>query len=210
MSLQDRLLDLIAAIGADVKAVKTMFPSPVAGLSGDLVPATNAISHTGGAFGTNTISFCLFDVGPVAVTYDALACNVSSTASTGTGVSYRGGVYYDNGTNGKPGALLVDAGEFGVSNTGIRVATTGFPITLQPGRYWLGFKSSHTTAPSPVPQAFQIASAVNLPSNGNATAWTSGYKGWTGSGITTGAMPSSAPTIVKATSSIASLALRVA
>jgi len=184
---------------------------PVPAQSQSWKGATNAITHTGGAFPTNTVTYCLFDVGPRAETFDAIGINLS-VLPVGGSVSYRAAVNYDNGSGGKPGNVITgsDPGDFTLTALGLTFLTFASVLTLQPGRCWLAFRYLVATAPTTAPNAFQIASCVGLPSNGATTLWTAGLKGWSASGQTAGVMPNAPAGIALVSSGIASVALRAA
>jgi hypothetical protein len=85
-------------------------------------------------------------------TIDQMAISVT-TARAGT--TPRVGIYADNG-NLYPGALVVDAGTQSAATTGVKTYTTGLPVTLDPGLYWLAYV---TNATAPTVRSIPTASA---------------------------------------------------
>lgn len=73
-------------------------------------------------------------------TFDQVLCEVTS-GSVGT---IRLGIYHDDGTGSKPGALLSDLGT--VDSNLAAVKTLSISLTLDPGFYWraIGFSSTPT------------------------------------------------------------------
>lgn len=99
-------------------------------------------------------------------TIDQMAINVT-TLSAGMG---RIGIYRDNGNN-YPGTLVVEstsATQLNLSTTGVKTATDGLPVTLQPGLYWFVYVSNvsatirglQINSPSPI-----LGFASTLPTN---------------------------------------------
>lgn len=76
-------------------------------------------------------------------TIDSVAINVTTG---GAGSSANVGIYADNG-NMYPGALIQDFGSKATTATGVVTFTTGLPLSLLPGLYWLAFLCS-ATAPA--------------------------------------------------------------
>lgn len=77
------------------------------------------------------------------LTIDSVAIQV---VASGAGSAAEVGIYYDNG-NMYPGALLQDFGSQATTGTGVKTYSTGLPLTVQPGLYWLAFVCS-ATAPT--------------------------------------------------------------
>jgi hypothetical protein len=65
--------------------------------------------------------------------------------TAGANSTPRVGIYADNG-NMYPGALIVDAGTQSAATTGTKTYTTGLPVTLDPGLYWLVHVTNATAA----------------------------------------------------------------
>ncbi|HEX6912590.1 MAG TPA: hypothetical protein VF142_19445 [Longimicrobium sp.] len=82
------------------------------------------------ALAANTATAAPFVV-PRATAFDQLALEVTTSAA---GATVRLGVYADDG-DGRPGALVLDAGTVDASSIGLKTRAAAF--TLQPGLYWL-------------------------------------------------------------------------
>ncbi|HUO50243.1 MAG TPA: hypothetical protein VMU25_01600 [Candidatus Paceibacterota bacterium] len=124
-----------------------------------------------------------------ATTIDQMAINVTTVGSGGTG-NERVGIYNDNG-NDYPGTLVVDAGAAGTTgSTGVKTFTTGLPVTLDPGLYWLVTVHDNSTT-APTLRCFAVASLT--PILGYASSLpTNAQFGWTVS-FTYAALPSNFP-----------------
>lgn len=125
-----------------------------------------------------------FTVGPRAKTFTDMGVQCTTAAVGGTGVGYRMGIYYDDGSGGLPGALLVDLGQVALSATGIRSITLG-SLVLEPGRYWLAGCYQYTTAPS---TAAQVGNNGNVGASLWGAAFLTNYRAVQATGIT-GALP---------------------
>ena len=74
-------------------------------------------------------------------TIDSVAINVTTV---GSGSSVNTGIYADNG-NLYPGVLVQDFGNIATAvGTGVKSFSTGLPLTLLPGLYWLVYLASAT------------------------------------------------------------------
>ncbi len=123
---------------------------------------------TTGAGTVNVLRAIPFVVSKV-MTIDQMAINVTTAGAGGTG-NARVGIYADNGNN-YPGALVVDAGAAVTTSTGVKTYTTGLPVTIDPGLYWLSYVHDNATT-APTMRAFAVASmtpvlgyASTLPTN---------------------------------------------
>jgi len=124
---------------------------------------------TTGAGTVNVLRAIPFVVSKV-MTVDQMAINVTTAGAGGT-TAARVGIYADNGNN-YPGALVVDAGQVTtMTATGVKTFTTGLPVTLDPGLYWLAYVHSCSTT-APTMRAFSVGSltpvlgyASTLPTN---------------------------------------------
>lgn len=128
----------------------------------------NGTALTTGAGTVNVLRAIPFVVSKV-MTVDQMTINVTTAGAGGTGNS-RVGIYADNGNN-YPGALVVDAGAAVTTTTGVKTFTTGLPVTLDPGLYWLAYVHDNATT-APTVRAFAVASlnpvlgyASTLPTN---------------------------------------------
>lgn len=95
--------------------------------------------NTGTALGTGAPTANVLRAIPFIVTkvttIDQMAINVTTLLA---GLA-RIGIYADNGNN-YPGALIVEATsvtQIDTGTAGVKIATGGLPVTLQPGLYWL-------------------------------------------------------------------------
>jgi hypothetical protein len=91
------------------------------------------------------------------MTVDQMAINVTTAGAGGTGMA-RVGIYADNGNN-YPGVLIVDAGAAVTTATGVKTFTTGLPVILQPGLYWLAYVHDNITT-APTMRAFAVGSLI--------------------------------------------------
>lgn len=132
-------------------------------------PNTGA-SLTTGAPTANILRVIPFIVAKT-TTIDQMAINVT-TAVAGHA---RVGIYADNGNN-YPGALVVEATsvtQIDTGTIGVKIATNGLPVTLQPGLYWLAIVGNA----APTIRSFGVGSM--LPVLGYAsTLPTSAQFGW--------------------------------
>lgn len=101
----------------------------------------------------NTIRVTAFYASKV-MTIDAMAMNIT-TASAGN--NCRVGIYNDNG-NLYPSTLVVDAGVQSTTPVGTKVFTTGMPVTVQPGLYWL----AHTCSVNAIMRGISSIGMVNV------------------------------------------------
>jgi hypothetical protein len=90
-------------------------------------------------------------------TLDQMAINVT-VAGSATNCTADVGIYSDNG-NSYPGARVVDAGSAVVSVAGVKTFTTGMPVTLDPGLYWLVYEHNCATT-APTIRSFAVASLI--------------------------------------------------
>lgn len=123
---------------------------------------------TTGAGTVNVLRAIPFIVSKI-TTVDQMAINVTTVGAGGAGTA-RVGIYADNG-NSYPGVLVVDAGTAVTTSTGVKTFTTGLPVTLDPGLYWLAYVHGNSTT-APTMRAFAVASmtpvlgyASTLPTN---------------------------------------------
>lgn len=123
---------------------------------------------TTGAGTVNVLRAIPFIVSKV-MTVDQMEINVTTVGAGGTG-NARVGIYADNGNN-YPGVLVVDAGAAVTTSTGVKAFTTGMPVVLDPGLYWLAYVHDNATT-APTMRAFAVASllpvlgyASTLPTN---------------------------------------------
>lgn len=123
---------------------------------------------TTGAGTVNVLRAIPFVVSKI-MTIDQMAINVTTVGAGGTG-NARIGIYADNG-NSYPGALVVDAGAAVTTSTGVKTFTTGMPVTIDPGLYWLAYVHDNATT-APTVRALAVASlnpvlgyASTLPTN---------------------------------------------
>ncbi len=117
-------------------------------------------------------------------TIDSVQINVTTL---GSGSAVNVGIYADNG-NMYPGALIQDFGNQATATTGIKTFTTGVPLTLLPGLYWLAFNCSATA-----PQVSGWAVAQCPPILGTTSALTVALGvGWSVAQAA-GALPSTYP-----------------
>lgn len=110
---------------------------------------TSAINNTAMTTGAGTVNVlrAIPYIVSKTTTVDQMAINVTTVGAGGTG-NARVGIYADNGNN-YPGALVVDAGAAVTTSTGVKTFTTGLPVTLDPGLYWLAYVHDNaTTAPT--------------------------------------------------------------
>ncbi|MEA2701756.1 MAG: hypothetical protein QOE22_465 [Candidatus Parcubacteria bacterium] len=135
---------------------------------------------TTGAPAANTLFAIPFVISKI-TTIDQMAINVTTL---GTGSTPRIGIYADNG-NLYPGALVVDAGTQSGATTGVKTYTTGLPVTLDPGMYWLAYV---TNATAPTIRTFAVASLVPILGYPSALG-TAPNLGWSVA-FTFGALPS--------------------
>lgn len=104
-------------------------------------------------------------------TIDAVAVNVTTL---GAGSNAYAAIYADNG-NLYPGALIVDFGATATTGTGVKTFSSGLPVTLAPGLYWIVFNCSATA-----PQVSGFAPAQMYPILGTTAVLTVAYGvGWT-------------------------------
>jgi hypothetical protein len=117
----------------------------------------------------NTVSATALDTvyaAPVFVPRDTAAYSLSLHVAAVSGALWRLGVYADNGQIW-PGDLLIDAGTFVMSATGVKVLTFAVDLPLPRGVYWLAGKSETTFSGSvrgnsgPVPGIVCITSVAS-------------------------------------------------
>ncbi|MFO0702897.1 MAG: hypothetical protein U0514_03505 [Candidatus Andersenbacteria bacterium] len=143
---------------------------------------TSPITGTATTVGTpavNTLIAIPFVVSKV-TTIDQMAINVTTLGASSTP---RVGIYADNG-NMYPGVLIDDAGTQSGASTGVKTYTTGLPVTLDPGLYWLAYV---TNATAPAVRSFAVASMVPILGLGSGLGTAPGL-GWTVA-FTFGALP---------------------
>lgn len=129
-----------------------------AGASGHYFAAMSGALSTG-APALNLLTVHPLDIGE-AVTLDRIGIEVTTAAASSF---CRLGLYADHG--GKPGALLLDAGQVDASTTGVKEITIS--QALNPGVVWLAYVSQGGT-----PTVRRSSSELGLPGIGNATAAT--------------------------------------
>jgi hypothetical protein len=137
---------------------------------------------------TSTAGWVPYDVGPAALTINALGINVT-TAGAGGSFGTRVGIYADDGTYSRPGALIQDAGLITWSATGTALVSVSRTLSANT-RYWLCGVYQVASAPTTAP-AFMILTSNSLPHLPGPSIGTN-YRGWT-SGAVTGALPSTFP-----------------
>lgn len=164
-------------------------PSP---LAGNYVTQQTVTAVTSGGVTNGTTTYTPVVV-PVARSFDRIAVNVQTASAGGTAPAMRLGIYADDGTFSKPGALVLDCGTVTITATGIQFTATGLPLTLPPGLYWLAAQYTHTVVPTTPPQ-FNCVNTI-----------TSGFVGFGGqryiaaTGQVAGALPTPAPTVTQQT-----------
>lgn len=144
---------------------------------------SSPISSTALTVGTplaNTLYAIPFIVSK-STTIDAMAINVTTL---GSGSTPRVGIYADNG-NDYPGALVVDAGTQSGATTGVKTYSTGLPVTLDPGLYWLAYV---TNATAPAIRTFAVT-GMNPVLGLSSALGTAPNLGWSVA-FTFGALPS--------------------
>lgn len=106
------------------------------------------------------------------ITIDSVAIQVVATGASSNGYA---AIYADNG-NLYPGVLIQDFGSVDThTSTGVKTFSTGLPLTLAPGLYWLVF---NCTATAPTVSGF--APAQMYPILGTTSALTAALGiGWT-------------------------------
>lgn len=128
------------------------------------------IAPSAASFSINTLRAIPVVMGKT-TTIDQMAINVTVL---GASSNARVGIYADNG-NLYPGALIVDAGSIATATTGVKTFTTGLPITLLPGLYWLAIVGNGTAptirslAPTGVATVLGLDSALGT---AFGTSWT--------------------------------------
>lgn len=183
--------------------------SPVAGLSSAPAPAPSA----GGALGcipisgryytpdgdTTTAGFSAagdIRAAPFHLSVPSTLYRIGAMVTTigDAGSKVRLGVYTDSG--GKPGALVVDAGQIAGDSAAAQEITLGTPLALAPGRYWLVAAGQTFSTTSPVMRSLATSGteAVGAGSLSNAVGLASPLPGFSGSGVT-GALPGTFPAI---------------
>jgi hypothetical protein len=127
------------------------------------------------------------------MTFDRIGVEVVSTSASGTEV-VRMGIYEDD--DGKPGALILDAGTVSGTSTGIKEITLNPVLSLTKGRYWLAGCAQSTTGwitfrvPSPtLIQKCPIDGKANSITNGT---YAMGYASNTNSGAGSNGLPNPA------------------
>lgn len=145
-------------------------------------PNTNSLS-TSAALGNGTLRAVPFYVpNPVSITKVGSEITVVGEA----GSKLRLGIYTDDGT-GRPGTLVVDAGQIAGDSATVQEITLGTPVALGPGWYWAAaaVQSAPTTQPT-----VRIASIMTAPTDVGTAIPTAGLGtyGWGSTGIT-GAFP---------------------
>ncbi len=116
-------------------------------------------------------------------TIDQMSVNITTLAGT----NGRLGLYNDNGNN-YPGTLVVDCGTVADSSVGVKTCSTGLPVTLDTGLYWMVFDADGAVT------VRSFATASLIPVLGYAsTLPTNAQFGWTAT-LTEGAYPATYPT----------------
>jgi hypothetical protein len=136
-----------------------------------------------GTEGANNIFVTPFVVSKV-TTIDQMAINVTTL---GAGSTPRVGIYADNG-NLQPGALVVDAGTQSGAATGVKTYTTGLPVTLDTGLYWLAYLTNGT---APGIRSYGGASPITIVGYAS-TLPTNAQFGWSAA-FTFAALPATFP-----------------
>jgi hypothetical protein len=154
---------------------------------GTVSPRYYTSPSTGLAMGTAVLAANTLYAMPMvienAVTIDQLLINVTTA---GTGSSVRVGIYDDN--NNEPDQRIVDCGAISSATTGVKTYTTGLPISLPPGLYWL-VAVCNTTAPQI--RGFAVGGVIPLLGN-DATLGTAAGLGYSVN-FTYTALPTSFP-----------------
>jgi hypothetical protein len=117
-----------------------------------------------------------------AVTLQSIGINVTVAGSTGA--LARLGIYND-GTDGKPGTLVLDAGTVDCTTTGAK--TIAISQTLQPGRYWLA--CALQGSPTTIPTIWGSSSATFVDGVGASSLSQATTSGWLNQSVA-GALPS--------------------
>ncbi len=89
-----------------------------------------------------------------AVTIDQLLINVTTA---GSGSSVQVGIYDDN--NNAPDTRVVDCGNISSATTGVKTYTTGLPLSLPPGLYWV---VAVCNATAPIVRGFAVAGLIPI------------------------------------------------
>lgn len=131
--------------------------------------AVTGVAATTIAPSVNTLRATPFVVSKV-TTIEQMALNVTAA---GASSNIRVGIYADNG-NMYPGALVVDAGSVATATTGVKTYTTGLPVVLSPGLYWLACVGNGTAPTIRAIAATGILPVLGLDS-GLGTAWGTGW-----------------------------------
>lgn len=119
-------------------------------------------------------------------TIDQMAINVTTAAAGAARI----GIYRDNGNN-YPGALVVEATsatQINTGTTGVKIATNGLPVTLEPGLYWLAIVGNA----APTIRTFAVGSLLPVLGYGSSLGTAASF-GWSVS-FTYAALPTSFPT----------------
>jgi hypothetical protein len=148
-----------------------------------MCPNTNSLS-TSAALGNNTLRAVPFYV-PNAVSVAKVGSEITIVGEAGS--KLRLGIYADDGT-GRPGALVVDAGQIAGDSATVQEITLGTPVPLGPGWYWAAacVQSAPTTQPT-----VRLASIMTAPTDCGTTIPSAGLGtyGWGATSIS-GAFPS--------------------
>lgn len=131
---------ICALLPKHIAALMANIPTPRVGdyLWPMCVNAATAATVAGTIWTPSLLAFCPIVI-PCALTVDKI--NVFVVTAGSAGALERMGIYADNGTDGQPGALIVDGGTVAVTATGFKEVTLGAPVTLQPGIVWVGGSS---------------------------------------------------------------------
>ncbi|MBT9169471.1 MAG: hypothetical protein DDT19_02831 [Syntrophomonadaceae bacterium] len=145
--------------------------------------------NTGAALGAGAPTANVLRAIPFIVSKTTTIDQMAISVTTAVAGLARIGIYADNGNN-YPGALVVEATSVTQIDTGIagvRIATGGLPVVLQPGLYWLAIVGNA----APTIRTFTVASM--LPVLGYAsTLPTAASLGWFVT-FTYAALPSTFP-----------------
>lgn len=107
------------------------------------VPRAAANSSNATTNGVLRVSpFCV----PNQVTVSRIGAEVTVAGDSGSKV--RLGIYADDGT-GRPGNLVVDAGQIAGDSATVQGITLGTPVTIGPGIYWAAWAVQSVTSVSP-------------------------------------------------------------
>lgn len=146
-------------------------------------PNTNSLS-TSATLGNSTLRALAFYV-PNTVSITKIGAEITSAGEAGS--KLRLGIYSDDGT-GRPGSLLVDAGQIAGDSATVQEITLATPLSIGPGWYWAA--GAVQSAPSSQPTV-RIASILSAPTDVGTSIPSAGLGtyGWGATSIS-GAFPS--------------------